>query len=212
MIKALDDPIAGAGGLAADGANRHQREQGRIFGNGGVYHPVVIGQMAAEQGGVDLADAALAELLAEGGIDRLVTGNHHQPGGAEIQAMHQGAAGKRLYQPVMHGIEVLRILPRQAEQPAGLIDQHQMIVLPERLYRGVARRGNKGIDNGRHQADRRKKEEGMIPNLPRAGEWACRVAHGLPGLRGRQAGHEVSRLRFPLQVHLSFQAFCCWSR
>ena len=103
--------------------------------------------MPAEQGGVSLGYATLAELQAEGGIDRLIAGNHHQPGGAKIEAMHQRAARKGLNQPVMHRIEVLRIFPRQAEQPAGFIDQHQMVVLPERLYRLMAGRGNKIIDN-----------------------------------------------------------------
>jgi tRNA pseudouridine32 synthase/23S rRNA pseudouridine746 synthase len=38
----------------------------------------------------DFAHAALAELLAERRIDRLVAGNHHQPGSTEIQSDDDG--------------------------------------------------------------------------------------------------------------------------
>ncbi|KMQ81549.1 ser threonine protein phosphatase, partial [Lasius niger] len=80
---------AGAGGFAVEGANLHQREQRRIFGDRRVYHPFVIRQMAAEQRAVDFTDGALAELPAERGIDGLIAGHHHQPGRAEIQAVRQ---------------------------------------------------------------------------------------------------------------------------
>ncbi|MNE93462.1 hypothetical protein D3C80_1913160 [compost metagenome] len=52
----------------------------------------------------------------------------------------------------MYRIEILRILPREAEQTGGLIDQHQVIVLIEDLYLVMARWGNKSIENRRHQA------------------------------------------------------------
>lgn len=52
----------------------------------------------------------------------------------------------------MYRIEILRILPGEAEQPGWLIDKHQVIVLIEDLYLLMTRRGNKGIENRRHQA------------------------------------------------------------
>lgn len=73
---------------------------------------------------------------------------------ALLRAMDQRAAGKLLNQTIVYGIEVLRIFPREAEQPAGLIDNQQMRVLMEYLYLLMARWGNKGIENGRHLAAR----------------------------------------------------------
>ncbi|MNT92082.1 hypothetical protein D3C72_2332990 [compost metagenome] len=68
--------------------------------------------------------------------------------------MNKRAARKDLYQPIMHRIEILRIFPRKAQQSAGFIDQHQMLILIEDLYRVMARRGNKGIEKGRHRVVR----------------------------------------------------------
>lgn len=116
--------------------------------------------MSAQQGVVHFGHRALAELLAKGSIDRLIAGNHHQPGSTEIKAVDQGAAGKYLYQPMMHRIEVLRIFPGEAKQPGGFIDQHQMIVLIENLDLVMARRGNKGINNLRHQVSRMESGSG----------------------------------------------------
>jgi hypothetical protein len=71
--------------------------------------------------------------LAEGGINNLIAGNHHQPGSTEIKAVDQGAARVYVHQPMMHRIEILWIFPRKARQPSGFIDQHQMIVLKETI-------------------------------------------------------------------------------
>ena len=111
--------------------------------------------MPAQQRAVDFAHRTLAELLAERGVDGLVARNHHQSGGAEIKTMRQSAAGKPLYQPIMHRVEITRIFPRQTQQARGFIDQQQMVILVEDVDFSVARRGDKGIDNRRHQAARR---------------------------------------------------------
>lgn len=137
-----------------DFANRHQREQRRVFGNRCVNHAFVVIKMPAEQGAVDFGHGALAELLAECGVDRFIAGNHHQPGSAEIQTVYQSAAGEYLHQPMMHRIKVLRVFPGETQQPAGFIDQHQVLVLIENLNLVVARRGNKVINDRRHQASR----------------------------------------------------------
>ena len=129
---------------------------GRIFGDCRLHYPLVFRQVAAQQRRIDLAHRALAELLAQQGVNALVAGDHHQAGGAEVQAVHQGAARKALYQPVMHGVEVARIFARQAQQPGGLIDQHQVFVLIQEGDLFATRRRDKGIDNGGHQAARRR--------------------------------------------------------
>lgn len=67
--------------------------------------------MSAEQCAVDFTDGALAELVAEGGIDRLITRHDHQPGRAEIQTVYQRAAWILLNQPIVYRIEILWIFP-----------------------------------------------------------------------------------------------------
>ena len=73
----LNHLIAGASGFAAGGADLHQRKEGRILGDGGVDNPFVVNQMTAQQGAVGFAHRPLTELLAEQGIDGLVSGHHH---------------------------------------------------------------------------------------------------------------------------------------
>ena len=92
--------------------------------------------------------------MAEGGIHCLIARHDHQPGGAEIQTVDQSTAGEDLHQTVVHRIDIVRIFPRQAQQPAGLIDQHQMVILKEDLNVVMAGWSNKVINNGRHQAAR----------------------------------------------------------
>ena len=91
------------------------------FGDRRVYDPFVIRQMAAKQRAVHFADGAFAELPAERGVGGFVAGHHHQPGRAEIRAVHQRAAGEDLYQTVVYRVEILRILPDRLSSPAGLL-------------------------------------------------------------------------------------------
>lgn len=169
-IETFNDPIAGAGGLAVDSANRHQREQGRIFGDGCVYYPFIVVQMSAEQGTVYFGHSTLAELVAKGNIHCLIARNDHQPGSAEIQPVGQGAAGGDLYQPVMNRIPILRIFTRETEQPGGFVNDQQMIILIEVLDGVMARRSNKGIDNRRHQANQKKSGGQIITSFEPTGE------------------------------------------
>ncbi len=108
--------------------------------------------MSAKQGAVTFLHAALAKLLAERSVNGLIARNHHQPGRAEIQTMHQRAAGEGLNQTIVYRIAVLRIFAREAEQTGRLIDQQQMFILPEDRNVVVTRWGNKRINNRRHQA------------------------------------------------------------
>ena len=110
--------------------------------------------MSAQQGGVNLAHGALAELVAKRGVNRLVTRNDHQARGAKIKAMHQRAARKGLHQTMVNGITVLRIFSREAKQAGRFVDQQQMLVLPEDLNVVVTGWCNKRIDYDRHQAAR----------------------------------------------------------
>ncbi|MNJ69572.1 hypothetical protein D3C77_659370 [compost metagenome] len=64
--------------------------------------------------------------------------------------MHQGAAGVILYQPMVDRVEVLRVLAREAQQAARLVDEQQVFILEQDLYLGTARGGDKGIDDGGH--------------------------------------------------------------
>lgn len=120
LIKTLDDPIAGTCGLAAHRADRHQREQRRVFGNRRVYYAFGIAQMSTKQRAIAFNDRALTELLAERGVNSLIARNNHQPGGAEVETMDQSAAWKDLNQPVMHRVEIERIFPRRLSSPEGL--------------------------------------------------------------------------------------------
>ena len=80
------------------------------------------------------------------GVNALA-GDHHQAGGAEVRAVHQGAAREALYQPVMHGVEVARILPDRLSSPAGLLIIRVFVLIQEGdLF--ATRRRDKGIDNG----------------------------------------------------------------
>ncbi len=108
--------------------------------------------MAAEQCLVSLAHGALAELVAEQGVDALVFGHHHDARGAKVEAVHQGAAGVILYQPVVDRIEVLRVLAREAQQAARLVDEQQMRILKQDLDGGGAGRGDEGVDDDGHGA------------------------------------------------------------
>ncbi|MNM93085.1 hypothetical protein D3C81_1054500 [compost metagenome] len=116
--------------------------------------------MPAQQRSVNLGHATLAKLLAQRRIDSPIAGHHHQPGRAEIQAVHEGAARENLHQSIMHRVEILRIFPRKAQQPRRFVDQHQMCILIENFNLVETRRGNKGIDNRRHQAARIKSGSG----------------------------------------------------
>ncbi len=114
--------------------------------------------MTAQQGAVGLAHRALAELAAEQGVDGLVPGHQHDPRGAKIEAMDQGATGIILYQPVVHRVEVLRVLARQAQQAARLVDEQQVLILKQNLDGGRTGRGDEGVDDGGHGAHGLKKE------------------------------------------------------
>ena len=70
---------------------------------------LVIGKVPAQQRLISFTHAALAELLAECRVNRFAACDDHQPGGAKIEPMNQRAARKKLHQPMMHRIEVLRI-------------------------------------------------------------------------------------------------------
>lgn len=85
--------------------------------------------MPAQQGTVAFLHSPFTELTAKRGINGFVTGYQQQPGCAEIQPVYQCAAGKQLYQPVMHGIQILRILSRQTEQPCRFVNQQQVLIL-----------------------------------------------------------------------------------
>ena len=90
--------------------------------------------------------------MAEKGIDALVPGHHHDPRGAKVEAVHQGATGVRLHQPMVHRIEVLRVLAREAQQAARLVDEQQMRILKQDLDGGGAGRGDEGVDDDGHGA------------------------------------------------------------
>jgi hypothetical protein len=112
--------------------------------------------MAAQQRRIDLTHRALAELLAQRSVNPLVAGDHHQTGSAEVKAVYQGTARKALDQSMMDRVEVARIFARQAQQPGRFIDQQQVFVLIQEGDLFAARRRDKGIDNGGHQAARRR--------------------------------------------------------
>ncbi|MNT26129.1 hypothetical protein D3C72_1616820 [compost metagenome] len=171
--QALHHPVAGAGRLALNGADLHPREQGRILGDGGVDQPLVIGQVAAQQGAVALGHGALAELVGDRGVDGLVSGHHHEARGAKVEAMHQGATGEILHQPIVHRVEVLRILAGEAEQAARLVDQQQMGILMEDVDLGRTGRGDKGIDDDRHRGTAGWKRGAIIPEPAVGGESPC---------------------------------------
>lgn len=92
LVDSLHNPITGASGLAVNCTDGHAREQCWIIGDWRVYYALVVPQMPAEQCLINLCHTALAELVAKCGINRLIAGNHHHPGGPEIKAMNHGTA------------------------------------------------------------------------------------------------------------------------